>query len=160
MPKHLITSATASELGKKGNAIRWAPKPPQPIAEAIPASFPDYTAKRLFRVRKQLDRLDEMMAEEDDPQRIDKLASAQARLAEQERLLAGRPLPGSHRPRQAGQTLPVAGAWLDDVPAQVVHVAQPEPGPAPSEPTVQPAALSQSVSQSEPEVHNPEQKQV
>jgi hypothetical protein len=39
-----------------------------------------------------------MMMTEEDPAKIDRLASAQARLAEQERLLAGRPLPGSRRP--------------------------------------------------------------
>jgi hypothetical protein len=39
-----------------------------------------------------------MMMSEDDPQRLDRLASAQMRLAEQERILAGRPLPGSRKP--------------------------------------------------------------
>jgi hypothetical protein len=50
-------------------------------------------------VRKHLDRLDELMMTETDPQKLDRLASAQARLAEQERILDGRPLPGSLRPK-------------------------------------------------------------
>ncbi len=41
---------------------------------------------------------DEMVNAERDPQRIDRLASAQLRLSEQERILAGRPLRGSRRP--------------------------------------------------------------
>ena len=39
-----------------------------------------------------------MMIEEDDPGKLDRLASAQARLSEQERILRGEPLPGSRRP--------------------------------------------------------------
>jgi hypothetical protein len=65
------------------------------------ANMPDlgeHARLRLERVRLQLDRVDKMMMEEDDPQRIDRLASAQMRLAEQERILAGRPLPGSRKP--------------------------------------------------------------
>jgi hypothetical protein len=46
----------------------------------------------------QLNRLDSMMAKEMDPQRLDRLASAQSKLSEQERILAGRPLPGSRKP--------------------------------------------------------------
>jgi hypothetical protein len=34
-----------------------------------------------------------------DGRRIDRLAAAQYRLAQQERLLAGRPAPGSYRPK-------------------------------------------------------------
>jgi hypothetical protein len=58
----------------------------------------DYAGARLMRVRVQLDRLDELMLTESDPQKLDRLASAQARLSEQERVLAGRPLPGLRRP--------------------------------------------------------------
>jgi hypothetical protein len=57
-----------------------------------------YVSARLSRVRLQLDRVDEMMMTEKDPQKLDRLASAQARLAEQERIMSGRPLPGSRRP--------------------------------------------------------------
>lgn len=58
----------------------------------------EYLTKRLVRVRKQLSKLDQLIESELDPQKLDRLASAQSRLSEQERILAGRPLPGSHRP--------------------------------------------------------------
>ena len=63
----------------------------------------DYVARRLARVRAQLDTLDDLIAAEmasgkPDAQRLDRYASAQARLATQEQQLAGRPLPGSRRP--------------------------------------------------------------
>ena len=56
-----------------------------------------YAQNRLARVRKQLDRIDALMLTETDPGKLDRLASAQNRLSEQERILAGRPLPGSIR---------------------------------------------------------------
>ena len=54
-------------------------------------------------MRSQLDDLDKLIASEiasaaPDAQRLDRYASAQARLATQEQQLAGRPLPGSRRP--------------------------------------------------------------
>ena len=50
-----------------------------------------------------------MLLSERDPQKLDRLASAQARLSEQERVLSGRPLPGSLKPggRRARQPLSV-----------------------------------------------------
>lgn len=53
-----------------------------------------------MRVREQLAKVDRMILEETDPQRLDRLASAQLRLSEQERILDDRPLPGSRRPAQ------------------------------------------------------------
>ena len=63
-----------------------------------PEELSGYAQNRLARVRKQLDRLDELMQQETDPARLDRLASAQFRLSEQERILANRPLPGSRKP--------------------------------------------------------------
>lgn len=48
---------------------------------------------RLLRVRKQQDRVDEMLLVEDDPAKLDRLASAAIRLNEQERQLSNRSLP-------------------------------------------------------------------
>ena len=59
-----------------------------------------FTARRLSRVRDQLDRIDDLAADETDPKRLKELADATTRLAEQERILAGRPLPGSRRPTE------------------------------------------------------------
>ena len=73
-----------------------------------------YIAKRLVRVRKQIDLLSAMLEEEQDPNKIDRLASAIAKLSELERQLAGRPLPGSLKPssprstRQQAPMMPVA----------------------------------------------------
>lgn len=69
-----------------------------------------YREVRLSRVRIQLDKLDEMLMSENDPAKLDRLASAQARLSEQERILAGRALPGSLKPvapRKSSHTAPV-----------------------------------------------------
>ena len=95
---------------------------------------------RLERVRLQLDRVDAMMLTEDDPQRLDRLASAQMRLSEQERILAGRPLPGSRKPapdradRRQGRAiviydepLPVVSCASAAVPAQPIALPPVQP---------------------------------
>lgn len=83
-------------------AAKANPPPAEPSETATEAKLTvvkdGYLEKRLKTVRAQLDRIDTLMASEEDPQRLDRLASAQARLAEQERLLADRPMPGSKRP--------------------------------------------------------------
>jgi hypothetical protein len=60
-------------------------------------------------------KLDKMIADEEDPQKLDRLASAQARLSEQERILDGRPLPGSRRPRE--DRARVSAGWIELQPA-------------------------------------------
>jgi hypothetical protein len=81
------------------------PPPPLPILPPPPPPQPkpadDFCEKRIMRVRSQLERLDQMLVTEDNAQAIDRIASASARLSEQERILSGRPLPGSQRPRLA-----------------------------------------------------------
>jgi hypothetical protein len=104
----LITSANAREMAAKSHESillrnklreeRWNAPPPEEI------KCDEYIVKRVMRVRAQLDRIDRMMMEEDNPQAIDRLAAAMARLSEQERILAGRPLPGSHRPSKPRST--------------------------------------------------------
>ncbi len=71
---------------------------PPPIAETDNLAD-DYARARVDRLRLQLDRIDDMMLTEDDPQRLDRLASAQARVSEQLRIASGKPLPGSLRPQ-------------------------------------------------------------
>ena len=63
----------------------------------------DYQSKQLIRVREQIDMLSDklteaMTADETDAGAIDRLANALNRLRDQERILDGRPLPGSKRP--------------------------------------------------------------
>lgn len=63
----------------------------------------EYVSRRLARVRAHLGLVDKAFETEatkvtPDGQRLNWLAQAQERLAEQERILDGRPLPGSRRP--------------------------------------------------------------
>lgn len=96
-------AALASVAARRLNAQRLkaiakaALDNPQTAAQP-PAQVDDYSARRIMRVREQLNRIDDMLLREEDPQKIDRLASAQLRLSEQERILAGRPLPGSRKP--------------------------------------------------------------
>jgi len=98
-----FTRENASEMARRANLVRWSPEnraktvwdAPE-VSRAIPED--DYRSQRLLRVRKQLDRVDRMMMTEDDPSRLDRLASAQNRLSEQERILDGRPTPGQLKP--------------------------------------------------------------
>lgn len=104
----------AKELSAKGHeakrlkklAIAQALKEAKELKAKI-AAMPDpniYAEIRLLRVRGQLDALDEAIATEvagGESKRLKELVEAQRHLSEQERILAGRPLPGSHRPAQA-----------------------------------------------------------
>lgn len=98
----LFTSETARAMAIKGAQMRLARRQalaaiPLEAAQAAP-SPPDYATLRKSCVRAQLARLDAMLLTETDPQRLDRLAAAQQRLSEQERILDGRPLPGQRRP--------------------------------------------------------------
>lgn len=99
------TAVIAAKLSHAPTSARnRPPEPPKPVilpsAEQPQPAVDGYVLKTLTRTRKQLDRLFSLMGDETDPQKLDRLASAIARLAEQERQLSGRPLPGSLRPRQ------------------------------------------------------------
>ena len=101
-----FTKENASEYARLGNIARWQtpkslPQPDQTTASSDATRLPitdEFTAKRLIRVRKQLERLDDMLEAEQDTKRIKELSDATTRLAEQERQLSGRPLPGTLRP--------------------------------------------------------------
>jgi hypothetical protein len=87
-----------------GNRIYRAKNPKLPsLPPANPPPVNAYVFARRARVRKQLnlvDRAIEREASKDEPdgQRLNWLASAQERLAEQERQLDNRPAPGTLRP--------------------------------------------------------------
>jgi hypothetical protein len=71
------------------------------------AATPDWMRDRLRRVRLQLERLDKLAEAETDPTKLDRLASAAARLQEQERQLDNRPLPRqASKPRRSVPTDP------------------------------------------------------
>jgi hypothetical protein len=128
-PPHLtgfrFTKDNASLFGQAGAEIRWRTPKPEPPALPQPIAPDTFNAARLLRVRDQLIKLDAMIMKETDPQKLDRLASAQARLSEQERIIAGRPLPGARRPAAEGaRRARVETAMLvDEVgPAPVVKV--------------------------------------
>jgi hypothetical protein len=118
MPR--FTAANAKEMAARSIAARKAAEAQRianlaatPVPVTLPADGDPYVLARLTRVRAQLDRLDDMISREKDPHFIDRLASAQQRLSEQERILAGRPLPGSQRPRTPARQ--PAGGPVDPV---------------------------------------------
>ncbi len=129
-------------MSAKANAARWsrfhAERAEQAQAKLqavtkseIPQPIPmdEYLARRLERVRKQLDRLDEMILEEEDPQKLDRLVSASSRLEEQERKLSGRFAPGSTKPstkptRETRPRIdPIVGPSVSDTPSNSVPPA-------------------------------------
>jgi hypothetical protein len=104
-----------SETGRKAAVLSHGPTSARhclPFAiDEPPQPTPSYLARRLNRVRFQLDAVDtaieaETRKHEPDGQRLNWLAQAQERLAEQERLLDGRPLPGSMRPASTAANTP------------------------------------------------------
>lgn len=60
----------------------------------------EYSDKQLARARLQLDKLFDKFMAESDAQELNWLATAQGRLAELERQLSNRPLPGTLRPQR------------------------------------------------------------
>lgn len=57
-----------------------------------------YRRQKLAIVREQIGKADMLFGKEDDPQRLDRLASALSKLYEVEQKLAGRPNPGTAKP--------------------------------------------------------------
>jgi hypothetical protein len=108
-----------AELQRQRSAV------PTPQALVHNEALNDFNATRLLRVREQLTKLDAMIEAEKDAQKLDRLASASSKLSEQERILDGRPLPGSRRPTSDK----VRGACVELQPAlpQVAPVAQVQP---------------------------------
>ena len=113
-----ITAANAREMAAKAHEARQRNKAeretvregestnPQLMSQTGPQTpaSDGYASRLLVRVRGEIDAvLDALAAERakaggPDPTRIDRYASAFARLAEAERQLSDRPLPGSKRP--------------------------------------------------------------
>ena len=131
----LFTAATAREAALRSHAPTSA-RFKQPEPEPQPAPSPqaaeiadDFTVRKLARVREQIDSVEKLLDAATEPQAVDRFANALTRLYDLERILAGRPLPGSRRPtedrapRRQPRTEPA-------YPAPVVL-----PAPAPDTPT-------------------------
>lgn len=104
-----FTKENAREMGRRGGIARkryvqlalerqTAERLAIERAAENPLPPEQYLQTRIARIRAQLDRLDEMLLDETDPQKLSWLATCTAKLSEQERILAGRPNPGHLRP--------------------------------------------------------------
>ena len=109
----LVTHETARAAAAKANQVRWSRWKAEQAKSATPAITPaitppvpelvadEFIKRKLARVRGQIERIDGLMEEVTEPQAADRFCAALARLYEIERILAGRPLPGSMRPTKA-----------------------------------------------------------
>jgi hypothetical protein len=101
-----FTPERAAELARRGHAMRKAE------AEAVKVmavandtlKVDGYVAKRIVQVRRQIEGLNERLEAAVDPKDIKALCDAISKLAELERVLAGRPLPGQRRPGKDAPT--------------------------------------------------------
>ena len=116
-----FTSENAAMYARKSHALDSA-RNQKPVADpsqalAVQSVEPAqvFVEKRLTRVREQLERLDDLVKTEKDAKMLKALADATTRLSEQERILAGRPLPGSRRPREDRGR--VSAGWIELQPA-------------------------------------------
>ena len=91
-----FTCENAKENSQKGHLAKLAKKEAQAKGRYDEASI--YAEKTKLRVRGMLERACDLFDDEDDANKIDRLASAVAKLAELDRQLSGRPLPGTLRP--------------------------------------------------------------
>ncbi len=104
----VITSANAREMQQKAANSRKLARAQADLQAAkliVESQVNEFEQRTLARVRLQLDKVyDAFMAEcrrrKPDAAKLDRLAAAQARLSEQERILSGRPMPGSLKPTQ------------------------------------------------------------
>ena len=131
-----IGSAAATAARKRRAESRAESLRTVPSAERV-APEEDYSGLLLIRTRAHVSNLNYVLSHEltrpsPDPTKIDRLASAWERLAEVERRLAGRPLPGSRRPprEEPIRQLTTRPRGLPPPPARPAQ--EPPPSPAPS----------------------------
>lgn len=90
--------ARAVEARRRNAELREAERLAALVAAQTAPPASDYVAARLMRVREHIARVDGELAKASEALDIERLARALAALAELERVLDGRPLPGSRRP--------------------------------------------------------------
>ena len=154
-----FTSANAREMAAKGNATLKArrnleknrlalvdellakaalPTAPAPALPEPPEPPDVYLASRLTRVRTQIDMLSDMIDAETDAAKMDRLVNALYRMQDVEQKLAGRPGPGTLKPRS-----PDALGPRDSRPASVPQAPQvpsvPQANQVPQAPSVTPS---------------------
>ena len=154
MPRFTAQTALAAaqlSVASRKAARERPPEPPPPAPVSLPTEQADtFTTRKLARVREQIDSVEALLDKAVEPQAVDRFANALTRLYDLERILAGRPLPGSRRPKDHEPRREQAGAWAVAepmvAPAPVVQPALPvavmvEPAVQPAQPVAQPAAL-------------------
>jgi hypothetical protein len=120
MPQVLFTTANAKEMALRGAIVRKeryaqrkaAAKEAKQrarfgatvVTESSPAYQTGYVAGRLTRIRAHIARLDERLAAATEPLDCERLMRALSLASELERVLDGRPLPGSRRPGKERST--------------------------------------------------------
>lgn len=132
----LFTRENAAIMSAKGNLARWSrprqpaepPAIPAPVPQPIPEAPETFAARRLKRVREQLDAIDALMLNEDDPKRLKEYADATARLSAQEFDLSGRPKSGSRRP-SADPKGRKSDWWIEMQPSAPAQVQPALPAP-------------------------------
>lgn len=102
-----FTPERARECAKK----RWDDKKAAQTAieeqnptNAIQDASKAYLTEQRDILRARIKRLSDLMDTETDPSKLDRLASAWAKLSDQERITDGRPLPGSRKPANEPST--------------------------------------------------------
>lgn len=135
----MFTAETARKAAAASVASRQAaaqrPKPePIPVAAPLPTVTPtaptdDFTVRKLASVRDQIERVELLLTGSDEPQAVDRFANALTRLYDLERILAGRPLPGSRRPAPDGKRDRQAPRSFAPSAAEAPTVPQTEPKP-------------------------------
>ena len=134
MPKHLFTTQNARHFAALGNQAIKTQKEALRDAVLIACANPelDFAAKRLIRVRLQLNivdkELDDLIVDPDaDPKRTKNLLEMQHRLNAQERELSMRPAPGTSKPASAKASRSSRMTSADPI---IADPAPPSPTPA------------------------------
>jgi hypothetical protein len=146
MPLFTAETARAAAIrSHAANSARFRPAiPPDPPAQPPQPAHDEYSAKVLARTRTQLDLvansiLHELTKSNPDSRRLRDLSDAQRHLAEQERILAGRPLPGSRRPKDHEPRAAQHGSWMVAEP-MVAPASMPALPALPASSSMQPPA--------------------
>lgn len=90
-----FTSANAASMALKGQEVKRLQKL-NPLPPSV--TVDDFLRDELLSTRAECKRVGKLLSETKEAAEIDKLARALSTLRDQERVLAGRPLPGALRP--------------------------------------------------------------
>ena len=92
--------AALAHAARRQQAIAATNPEPVVIPQQIAPPADNFITRKLARVREQIERVEALLDDADEPQAVDRFCNALTRLYELERILSGRPLPGSRRPAQ------------------------------------------------------------